>query len=209
MGASPHCKPVSSIHDNQRQLGTYPFSPEASAFIHSIEELLVLLASKPIQACNLEVTPEMAHVVRLALHGLRIDFLETVLPRVGLQNLLGQLVLLVFRLLFFLRRILEKHFPQPLRLEIVLALIGSGISEDIRDGLTELLDGNGEAVGFVGFDHLNEGITSTGKQVGNGKKRRRQILLGDITEVLDLRLQAPVPLVLEEEGMFVEKSRDG
>jgi hypothetical protein len=45
--------------------------------------------------------------------------------------------------------------------------------------------------------------------VGNGKKGRRQILLGDITEVLDLRLQAPVPLVLEEEGMFVEKSRDG
>lgn len=33
-------------------------------------------------------------------------------------------------------------------------------------------------------------------------------LLGDVTEVLDLGLQTPVPLVFHQEGVFVEVSVD-
>lgn len=154
---------VSSNPTANDRRGTYSFHPEASALIHHLKELFVLLASEPVQTRNLEITPEMAHVIFLAFHGLGVNLLEIVLARVSLQDLLRQLdLLLLFRLGFLLWGIFEEHLPQSLGLEVVLALIGGGISEDIRNSLFELLDGDCEAICFVVFNHLEERVTDSG-----------------------------------------------
>jgi hypothetical protein len=46
----------------------YPFHPESPTPVHHVKELVVLLTAEPIQASNLKVAPEVAHVVLLAFH---------------------------------------------------------------------------------------------------------------------------------------------
>lgn len=48
---------------------TYSFHPEATRAIHHIEEIFILLTSEPVQPRDLEVTPEMTHVIVLLLAG--------------------------------------------------------------------------------------------------------------------------------------------
>lgn len=137
---------------------TYTLHPKATAVIHHLEEILVRLGPEEIQAGNLKVGPEMAHVVLLALHRLGVDIGELVGAGVGAQDLLRKAGLGGFGLLLGLG--LDKHFPQTLRGNVVETLVGGGIAENVGDGLAEFLDRNGEAVGLVVLDHLEEGVTA-------------------------------------------------
>lgn len=125
--------------------------------IHHLEEILVRLGAEEIQAGNLKVGPEMTHVVLLALHGLGVDLGQLVGAGVGAQNLLGKTRLGGFGLLLGLR--LDKHLPQTLGGDVVEALVGGGVAEDVGDGLAEFLDGDGETVRLVVLNHLEEGVT--------------------------------------------------
>lgn len=137
---------------------THPLIPETTTAVHHIEEILVFLASEPIQARNLKITPEMAHVVAFTLHGLGVDVIKVVGVRVGLQDLFRQLLLCIGRGLW-LGHGLQEHLPQTLGLEVVLALVSCGVPEDVGDGLAKFFDGNGESVGLVGLGHFHERIT--------------------------------------------------
>lgn len=128
--------------------------------IHHLEEIFIGLGTEEIQAGNLEIGPEMAHVVLFALHGLRVNVGELVGAGVGAQDLLGKTRLRSLGLLLGLG--LDEHLPQTLRGDVVEALVGGGVAEDVGDGLAEFLDGDGEAVGLVALDHLEEGVTGGG-----------------------------------------------
>jgi hypothetical protein len=94
-----------------------------------------------------------------------------------------------------------------LRFDILLPLVGRCIAEDIGDGFAEFLDSDCKTIGLVGFGHFDKGVTVIGEykpvEILNGMK----CLLGDVTKVLDLGLQTPVPLILQEERMLVEESK--
>jgi hypothetical protein len=139
---------------------TYPFIPETATPVHHGEEVFVFLAAEPIQSSNFEVTPEMAHVVALAFHSLRVDVLQIVVTGFSLQDFIGQFVLLVLlRWNLWLLRLLQEHLPQTLGLEVVLALVCGRISENVGNCLSKLLYCNSEAVCLVGLGHLEEWIT--------------------------------------------------
>ena len=167
---------------------TYSLHPETSAPVHHIEEVFVLLAPEKVEARNLKITPKVAHVVRLAFHGLRVDFRKRTFSRFIPPDFLGQLLLLLFLRFLFLGRGVEEHLPEPLGLELVLVLVGGRVTEYVGHGLSEFLQRDGESIRLVELGHFQERI------------------IGDVTKVLDLRLQAPVPFVLEKKGMLVEES---
>ena len=141
--------------------GTHSFRPETPTLVHHVKELFVLLAPEPVQASNLEVAPEMAHVVGLAFHRLGVNLGHGVVARFVLQDLFGQLVLLFARgLLFLLRRLFEEHLPQAFRRQVVLSFVGGRVAEDIRDGLAKFFDRDRETVSLVGLGHLDERIAT-------------------------------------------------
>lgn len=156
---TPLKKTVSLNLDRVGRHSTYPFVPESTTSVHHGEEIFVFLAAEPIQASNFEVTPEMAHVVALAFHGLRVDVLQVVVARVSLQNLVGQFALVfLLRWNFWLLWLLQEHFPQTLGFEIVLAFVSSRIPEDVGDCLSKFLHCNSETVCFIGLGHFEERI---------------------------------------------------
>lgn len=91
-----------------------------------------------------------------------------------------------------------------MRGQIVQALVGGRIAPQVRYGLAEFFDNDGEAIGFVVAFHVNEGIAMMYQLVLGGSCQ--VCLLGDVAEVGDFRLQAPVPIVLLEELVLVEES---
>lgn len=185
-----------------REGETYPLHPETTAAVHHLEEVLIGLAAEKVEASNFKVGPEMTHVVLFALHALRVDLLGALGLVAG--NLLGQVVLL-------LRLVglgLDEHLPQALRGQVVEALVGRRIAEDVRDGLAELFHGDSEAICLVVLDHGKERVTVQALLV-NGKPGGTPPLrhvLGDVTEVADLGLQTPVPLVLLEKLVLVKET---
>ena len=115
MGASPHW----DGGQQRYRLGggfmrkTYSLHPEAAAAIHHLEEIFVWLAAEEVEAGDLEVTPEMAHVVLLAFHGFRVDVWQFSIAWLGLENVFGERLLVlvlgvtlgqVFRLVLLLDR---------------------------------------------------------------------------------------------------------
>jgi hypothetical protein len=190
-----------------REKGTHPLHPEPSTSIHHLEEIVILFASKPIQPCNLEIAPEMTHVVGFPFHVVGIDIVQVSLAWLSAHNLLWQwLVVFVFLLfiLFFLFGLLliDKHLPETLRGDISVALEGRRIPEDVWHGLAEFLDGNGEAISLVVSFHFDKGITANVSLIACSEDD----LLSDVAKVLDLRFQTPVPLVLVKQRMLVEES---
>lgn len=188
---------------------THPFHPEATGAIHHLEEVFILLASEPVQSRNFKVGPEMAHVVDLALHGFGINLRQRTLTGLGLQYVLGQWLRLAIRILgVFLGELvrgngaglwrtilvvtffwLEEHLPQALALQAVLSLVRGSISEYVGHRLFQLLDGDGEAIGFVVALHVHKGI------------------VGHVAEVLDFGLHSPVPVVFLQQLVLVEEAR--
>jgi hypothetical protein len=139
---------------------TYPFIPETATSVHHGEKVFVFFAAEPIQAGNFEITPEMAHIIALAFHSLRVDILQIVVTGFSLQNFVGQFVLLAtFGWNLWLLWLLQEHLPQTLGLQIILAFVCGCIPENVGDCLSELLHCNSEAVGLVGFGHLEEWVT--------------------------------------------------
>ena len=145
------------------QAVTYSFHPETTTAVHHLKEILVLLAAEPAEFRDLEVGPEMAHVIGLAFHGLGMDFGQTSTAGIGTQDLLGErgfVVRVVFGCLGcrLLSR-LNKHLPEALRGNVIESLVGGSVAENVGHGLSELLNSNGESVCLVVFDHLEEGVT--------------------------------------------------
>ena len=168
---------------------TYSLHPESTTLIHHLEEILVFLAAEPRQTGDLKVGPEMAHVVLLALHRLRIDIWQVVLSIKKLPWNWWAVVWIVFRLgLWLVWLWLDEHLPKALGGDVVDALICGCVTPDVWHSLLELLDGNGETVGLVGSNHLLERI------------------VGNVAEVLDLWLKAPVPIVTGKKLMLIEES---
>lgn len=130
---------------------TYPLHPETAAAVHHLEELLVLLAPEKVEASYLEIGPKVAHVIFLALHGLRVKVGQT--SRLSALDLLGQFLLLLFRLR------LDKHLPEALRLVPLEALVGGRVAENVGNGLAQFLDRDGEAVCLIVGNHFEEWIT--------------------------------------------------
>merc|ERR1711939_367414 len=147
-----------------------------------------ILHCGPSSGRNLHIRPEMTHVVFLSLHCLRVDIWKRGTRWVTTEDLFRESMLGIFRLLLFFRLWLNKHLPQALGGQIIDSLVCGGISEDIWYSLLQFLDGNGESIGLIRFDHLQERIIS------------------NVAEILDLWLQTPVPLVLLQKLMLVEKS---
>ena len=145
------------------QAVTYSFHPETTTAVHHLKEILVLLAAEPAELRDLEVGPEMAHVIGLAFHGFGVDFGQAGTAGVGTQDLLGErglVVRVVFaRLGCGLLSRLNKHLPEALRGDVIKSLVGGSVAEDVGHGLSELLDSNGEPVRLVAFNHLEEGVT--------------------------------------------------
>ena len=151
----------------------------------------------------------MTHVVRLTLHGFRVNIGHSVFAGFVLQDLFGELILfVVFRWVFFVfRGVFEKHFPKALGLEVLLPFVGGRITEDVGDGFAKFLDGNCETVRFVRLGHLDERITNTCVSERRIKQAKAPVpLLCDVAEVLDFGFQTPIPFVLHEKRVFVEKS---
>lgn len=158
---------------------THSFIPESTTAVHHVEEVLVRLAAEPIQARNFKVTPEMAHIVALAFHSLRVDVVEVLVTGFGQENLVGKLLLLLLLGLgwgLLLRGALQEHLPQALGLEVVLALVCRRVAENVGNGLAKLLDCDGKAVGLVRLGHLDKWITDiqvnnrvAGRQMVNGE----------------------------------------
>ena len=180
------------------RIETYSLHPEATAAVHHLEEVFIRLAAEKVEAGDLEVAPEMAHVVLFAFHGLRVDFGKRAVARLRAEDVFGQRLLLVvfrvalgkvFGLDFLLWLRLDKHLPQALGSEVVDALIGGGVAENVGNGLLQLLDSDSKTVGLVVAGHVHERI------------------VGDVAEVLDVRLHAPVPVVLLQKLVLVEESR--
>ncbi len=144
---------------------SHPLHPKPSTSVHHLEKVLVRLTPEPVQPGDLEVAPEMTHVVRLILHRLRVDVGEQSTTGFRLQNLLGQgwLVTWVVRgdRLGILRGRLDEHLPQPLGGEVVDPLIGRRVPEDVGHGFSELLNGDGETICLVGARHLDERVAVT------------------------------------------------
>jgi len=125
--------------------------------IHHLEEILVCLAPEEVKSGNLEIGPEMAHVILFTLHGVGIHLGRLVVTGVSTEHLLwhvgvGHLGLLV-------GWGVDKHLPETLGGDVVEALVGRGVAENVGDGFLEFLDGDGESVGFVVLNHPEEGIT--------------------------------------------------
>ena len=177
---------------------TYSLHPEATATVHHLEEILIRLAAEEVQAGDLEVTPEMAHVVFLAFHRFRVDFGKSAVAGLCAEDVFGErLLFVVFRvalgqvfgldLLFWLG--LDEHLPQTLRGEVVDALVGGGVAEDVGDCLLQLFHGNGETICLVVPGHVHERV------------------VGNVAEVLDIGLNTPVPVVLLQKFVLVEEAR--
>lgn len=108
----------------------------------------------------------MAHVVLFAFHGLGINRGKSIVARFTSHDFLGQgrVVEIQHRLLLRLLR-LDEHLPETLRSQIVEALVGRGVTENIGNSLAKLFDSNGKSVSLVVLNHLEEGIT--GEDVSN------------------------------------------
>lgn len=202
---APLYQTVSTSFAKSENQITYSFIPKATASVHHSEEIFVLLATEPIQTSNFEVTPEMAHVVAFSFHGLRVDILQIVVTRIGLQDLVGQFALVVLLWDFWLLRLLQEHLPQTLGFQVVLALVGGRVAEDVGDCFPKLFDCDGETVCLVGLGHLEEWIT--GSEVRDLTSiSMASDLLGNVAEVGDLGLQAPIPFILHQQRMLVKVS---
>ena len=70
-------------------LVAYPFHPEPSTSIHHLKEFFVLPTPKPIKPSNLEITPEMTHIVNLALHRFRVDIWHSSVAGLGTKDFFG------------------------------------------------------------------------------------------------------------------------
>lgn len=181
------CQHNSMGHEMRHK--TYSLHPESTTLIHHLEEILVFLAAEPRQAGDLKVGPEMAHVVLLALHCLRINIWQVVFSIEKLPWNWWAVVWIVLWLglwLVWLR--LNEHLPQALGCNVVDALICGCVTPDIWHGFLEFLDGNGKTIGLVGSNHLLERI------------------VGNVAEVLDLWLKTPVPIVTGKKLMLIEES---
>lgn len=137
----------------------YALHPEPPTTIHIMKKLLILPTPEPIQPCNLKVTPEMTPIVHLAFHGLVVDLGKRAgRIRLGLgQRLLPARVVLRVEVLVFDRPHRE-HLPHAFGGDVVLALVGGGVAEEVGDRFAKLFDGDGEAVGFVVFGHFDEWV---------------------------------------------------
>lgn len=171
MGASPHCG-TGQFGPSEKgrtawELGrcvsaTYALHPEATTAVHHLEKVLVLLAPEEAQAGDLEVGPEVAHVVAFALHGLRVYLRQAIATGLGAQDLFRQgRRLRVLRGLVVLRLWLglDEHLPQALGGQVVHAFVRGGVAPDVWHGFSKLFNSNGEAICFVGLNHGQEGIT--------------------------------------------------
>ncbi len=88
----------------------------------------------------------------------------------------------------------RKHLPESLRLYVVQSLEGRRIAEDIRYGLSEFFDGNGESIGLVRTFHMHERITLL---VRNKVRLPESVdSLCYVAEILDIWLNPPIPVVL-------------
>jgi hypothetical protein len=145
---------------------SYSLHPETSTAVHHLEEVLVLLTPEPVKSGNLKVTPEMAHVVCFALHGLGIYIWDGARAGLCTKNVFRERLLVLWVVLgqfvrWLLRLGLEEHVPEASIGNVVDAFVGRGVSEDIRYCLFEFLDCNGKAIGLVVFLHVDERIAET------------------------------------------------
>ncbi len=70
--------------------GTYSLHPKATTTVHDLEEVVIFFTPEPVEAGNLEVGPEMAHVVLLTLHSFWVNFRKRVALMATLHNLFGR-----------------------------------------------------------------------------------------------------------------------
>ena len=176
--------------------------------VHHLKEVIVLLASEPTQTSNFKVGPEMTHVVFLAFHSLGVDIREGVATRFILQDVLGQGRNLIHRRLRGGFLWLDEHFPETLRSDVVEAFVGRGVAENVGDSLAKFLDSNSETVRLVGLDHLEEGVAGP-CQSTDEMEWIVEYSLSNVTEVGNLRLNTPVPFVLQQQGVVVEEAMPG
>lgn len=142
---------------------TYSLHPKSSTAIHHLEEVFIFLTPEPTEFRDLEIRPEMAHIVLLSLHCLRIDLRNRGVVGVASQNFFRQRMLevgVIFRNVLWLFRLrLNEHLPKSLRGQVVDSFVCGCVSEDIGYRLLQLLDCDCESVGLVRFDHLEERVT--------------------------------------------------
>ena len=67
----------------------YSFGPKAPTPVHYIEEVFVLLTPEPVQPGDLEIAPEVTHIVLFPFHVFGVDVFHSAVSRLGLQNLFG------------------------------------------------------------------------------------------------------------------------
>ena len=154
---------VSIIRVYRALASSYTFHPKPSTAIHHLEEVFVLLTSKPTEFGDFEIRPEMAHIVLLPLHSFGIDGWERSSRWVTPEDLFRQRVFVVWIVFWQLFRLLwlrlDEHFPKTLGGQVVDSLVCGCISEDVRHSLFQLLDCNGEPVRFIRLDHPQKWIT--------------------------------------------------
>lgn len=105
------------------QAGTYPFHPESTTTIHHLEEVLIFLASEPTESGNLEIGPEMTHIVLLALHGFAVNERQSILSSVVAEDFFWEAP--IGLIVDFLRIVMgfDEHFPKTLGFEVVDSLV--------------------------------------------------------------------------------------
>lgn len=208
MGASPHYIPlVSQFGARVWGLVTYPLHPESSTAVHHVKKVIIFLAPEPVQSCNLEIAPKVAHVVRFAFHAFRVDVGQRSRSGFRVHDFFGQrlLVLGIFLwqiLVLFDFGFFDKHFPETLGSQVVRALVSRGVPEDIGHCFLELFDRNRESIGLVVALHVNKRITAFVSL--NFLTQISQSILGNVAKVLDLGLEAPVPSVLLQQRVLVK-----
>lgn len=132
----------------------YPFHPESAAPVHHIEKVLIFLTSEKVQTSNLEVAPEMTHIILFALHRFGIDpFLLLWLWYFFREEILRRL-----EFLFFLSILFDKKLPQSFRRDIILTLISRSITEQVWNRFFQLCDDDGEPIGLIHLLHFKKRI---------------------------------------------------
>lgn len=162
MGASPHYNNVSTAQLLFPNC-TYSLHPKSSTAVHHLEKVLVLLTPKPTEFRDLEIRPEMTHVVLLPFHRFGVDFWYRCPGWVTTKNLFGKGVLVIgtgLGLLLLLGLWLHEHFPKSLGSKVVKPLVRGRISENVWHSFLQLLDRNCESIGLIRFDHLKKWIAA-------------------------------------------------
>lgn len=94
---------------------TYTFHPKPPTTIHHLEKVFILFTSEPAEFGDFEVGPEMAHIVLLSFHSLRINGWQRSSRRIASQNLLWEGVfvirIILWQFVCLLRLRLNEHFP--------------------------------------------------------------------------------------------------